>query len=167
MTDIPQWREPTEDEEQNARRVNGFSFREALALACLAVDPEAKGYGGDPRPLADYIAAVPLTMNEQQMHADFLRMLPASRPRGDRGLAKNGRSPETEAEYQVAQRVMEKMKTWCEQHPTRAGKPRKNVPDDVKRELIADDINNSSLSPQDRDTVVQNVLRLLANKSRL
>jgi hypothetical protein len=67
-----------------APRVNGFSFLEALDLAQGAVDPI--GSGADPNPLADYVASdVPLTRNQRQLFAHFVRTLPTSLPHGYRG----------------------------------------------------------------------------------
>jgi hypothetical protein len=51
------------------RRVNGFSFREALDLAMNTAEP--MGMGGDPGPLADYVASVPLTAKEMRDLAAF------------------------------------------------------------------------------------------------
>jgi len=158
VSNTPQWREPTEEEEQSAPRVNGFSFWEAFSLALSAVEPV--GTGADPGPMADYVASdLPLTSNDRQLLAALFRMLPTSLPRGDRGKGKRNRAG-SETEYQLARRVMDKQKAWCEQNPTRTGVPRQHVPVAVTTQMIKDISGNSP-------RVVDTVLRLLKNKSRL
>jgi len=156
MTTAWQW--PTEEEEQSAPRVNGFTFYEALALAVGAVEP--MGEGADPGPLADYIASdAPLTANDRQGLADLLWMLPTSFHRGARSKRKQNRAALDEATYQLARRVVEEQKLWCEQHPTRTGALRQRVPTANTKQII--------MNLSDSLAVVDNVVRILKNRARL
>jgi hypothetical protein len=139
-----------------APRVNGFSFLEALDLAQGAVDPI--GSGADPNPLADYVASdVPLTRNQRQLFAHFVRTLPTSLPHGYRG--KGTHSMAARNETRIAREVKAAQKAWCEQHPTRAGRPRQHVPIAVTNQIIR------GLDPSGRHDA--EVMRLLKNKSWL
>ncbi len=157
---------------RNFERRHARGFLEALPLAWGVV--EHIGEGASVEELAEHLASdEPLTRDDRVVLADFIRLLPSSWPRGLRGVAKQGRSPETEAEHQLARRVLDKM--MVSPGTTRKGLPRKNVPVAEQIKLIEDDIQSGDTPwhrawQQDyshRDMVVKNVLRLLKNKPRL
>jgi hypothetical protein len=175
------WLEPPSDEEERrAWRLDpqhgGFTFWEALCLAVGAIQTEER-IGGDCGPLADYLAFGPrLTLEQQRMLADLIREIPAKLPHGARGKNKQIASSRSQAEYQVARRVIERQRTWCEQHPTEAGRPARKVPDTVTASLIQEEIS-AATSPlreawQTADAVggidmVEQIKRLLKNRARV
>jgi hypothetical protein len=94
-------------------------------------------------------------------------VLPKTRGRlrkSEHGTTATHRSAATEMAYAVARHVLETQKTWCEQHPTRQVHPRRNVPIDVTKGLIA---VAKAANPQWRDVDVDYVLLILRNKARL
>ena len=95
-------------------RQHDSGFLEALSLAWGVV--ERGGEGASPKPLAEYIAAEPLTMNEQKLLAEFIRLLPSSMPQGVRGEGKTERDATTQGEHRVARRVRDRLRQWREQH---------------------------------------------------
>jgi hypothetical protein len=129
-----------------AKLVNHVSFWEAIGLALGTV--EHMGLGGDAGPLADYVAAVPLTRGQMLILADFLRLLPARMARGHRGEGKH--KSRTDA-HEVARQVKAAQRAWRQQNG------RKRVPSAVTTQMIRD--NHPRLE--------SDVLRLLKNKSRL
>jgi hypothetical protein len=132
-------------------RINGFSFDEAFDLAVHAV-AGPWGEGGTARPLADYVAAVPLTANQWQLLADLLRMLPEHLPRGAHG--KRRKPTNNEAAKQIARQAIPQLKRWRKQHRLQ------RIPLAVKKQIILGTADNAA-------THLNEVLLLLKNQARL
>jgi hypothetical protein len=147
-----QYREPTDAEDADAPRVNGWSFWEAFKVAHGLVDRSAGDVGCSTSELADYIAAKALTPNERLMLADFLRELPHKFPRGDRG---KGRTPENrDQQREIARQVLEWQIAWCKENR------RARVPKDLTTKKIEEKTAGTKHS-------VENIYNLLKNKARL
>jgi hypothetical protein len=133
------------------------AFSHAQVIAMGVAKPT--GHGADPRPLADYFAATPLTMKEHQIHAEFIAMLPESMPRGrEHGKTVTPRPAAAEMTYQLAQHVKERQRLWREQNPTRRGRPRQRMPDTVTKRLIEEE---KAANPAWRGVDADSVLRHL------
>jgi hypothetical protein len=157
MNDLREWREPTEEEEANAPRVNGLTFWEAFGLAV-----RISGTGVDSGPLADYLASTaPLTNNDRLLLAHFIKALPGSLPVGARGPGRQ-KNEQRARDVEIARRVRARQAIWRKENPRRDGQPRKTVPPDKTREFIKEIIG-----PDCSEREFKNVERCLRSPSRL
>lgn len=95
-------------------RRHDSGFLEGLSVAWGVV--ERGGEGSSPKPLAEYIAAEPLTDDARLVLADFISRLPSRMPHGVRGEGKTKRDAITQGEHRVARRVQDRLRQWREQH---------------------------------------------------
>jgi hypothetical protein len=117
------------------------------------------GLGSDPEPLANYIACQPLTMDEQQLLAELLRLLPVVKPRGVRGERKTPRQETAEAEYRAAGRVHARLQTLRQQSA------KKRVVPGTTDRVIDEDM--TAEPPADPAHHKARIKALLRNPSRL
>jgi hypothetical protein len=144
---------------ENAMRVQEAQQRRPSCFEGLCI----KAAFGAPDPLIAYFEEGPRLLSKQDCTAlawYFKRTLKRwfQPQRGDRGKGKHNRAG-SETAYEVARQVVEQQKLWRQQHPTRTGAPRQNVPLAVTKQMIVRLPGGAA--------VLKHVLVLLQNKARL
>jgi hypothetical protein len=129
------------------------------------------GYGGTStaKDLANYLDSYrpPLTRNMLHALAELLRQIP-DRKRG-RGHQLGQRW--LYRQRRLAWRVVDRQNQWCKQNLTKAGTPRKNIPERETRRIIDEEISADptlrSVSELQRKVMVADLLKRVGDKSRL
>jgi hypothetical protein len=165
MTDLP-W--PSDEEIENAPRLDDLTFYDRFMLAYLAVEPP-DGMGATTSELVEYLRAdesvAPITPPMRALLAALLAKIPDRKLRGDRG-----RATWSADEIEIARQVLEDKKKWRRENNNC---PR--VPPDVQRDMIENRIDNGDspfhqacrADPTLRNTAIRSVERHITKRDRL